>query len=135
MPKLYNILISYSMKFSFNRYRSKKEKKIACPLLDVFACRQVSSPRLYRLRRLFFITKFEIMLYYFRSYEKQTFIDDISIDTRDPFSSATTAERGDSLQIKSVTLYFSINFGERMQFANQSPSRITLKCSKYKEIQ
>ena len=28
----------------------KKEKKIACPLLDVFACGQVSSPRLYRLR-------------------------------------------------------------------------------------
>ena len=28
---------------------SKKEKKIACPLLDVFACEQVSSPRLYQL--------------------------------------------------------------------------------------
>ena len=28
---------------------SKKKKKIACPLLDVFACGQVSSPRLYRL--------------------------------------------------------------------------------------
>ena len=28
----------------------KKEKKIACPLLDVFAFAQVSSPRLYRLR-------------------------------------------------------------------------------------
>ena len=27
---------------------SEKEKKIACPLLDVFACGQVSSPRLYR---------------------------------------------------------------------------------------
>ena len=27
----------------------KKEKKIACPLLVVFACGQVSSPRLYRL--------------------------------------------------------------------------------------
>ena len=27
-----------------------KQKKIACPLLDVFACGQVSSPRLYRLR-------------------------------------------------------------------------------------
>ena len=27
----------------------KKEKKIACPLLDVFACGQVSSPRLNRL--------------------------------------------------------------------------------------
>ena len=57
---------------SFNRYRRKrpkngreyfrlgsksysslgrvgKKKKIACPLLDVFACGQVSSPRLYRL--------------------------------------------------------------------------------------
>ena len=29
--------------------RTKKEKKIVCPLLDVFACGQVSSPRLYRL--------------------------------------------------------------------------------------
>ena len=28
----------------------KKKKKIACTLLDVFACGQVSSPRLYRLR-------------------------------------------------------------------------------------
>ena len=31
------------------RTRRKKAKKIACPLLDVFACGQVSSPRLYRL--------------------------------------------------------------------------------------
>ena len=30
------------------RMRRKKEKKIACPLLDVFAFGQVSSPRLYR---------------------------------------------------------------------------------------
>ena len=30
--------------------RVEKKKKIACPLLDVFACGQVSSPRLYRLR-------------------------------------------------------------------------------------
>ena len=30
--------------------RRKKVKKIACPLLDVFACGQVSSLRLYRLR-------------------------------------------------------------------------------------
>ena len=29
--------------------RVGKKKKIACPLLDVFACGQVSSPRLYRL--------------------------------------------------------------------------------------
>ena len=28
----------------------KKKKKIACPLLDVSACGQVSSPRLYRLK-------------------------------------------------------------------------------------
>ena len=27
----------------------KKEKKKTCPLLDIFACGQVSSPRLYRL--------------------------------------------------------------------------------------
>ena len=33
-----------------SRTRRKKQKKIACPLLDVFACGQVSSPRLYRLR-------------------------------------------------------------------------------------
>ena len=32
------------------RTRRKKDKKIACPLLDVFACGQVSSPRLYRLK-------------------------------------------------------------------------------------
>ena len=31
------------------RTRRKKEKKIACPILDVFACGQVSSPRLYRI--------------------------------------------------------------------------------------
>ena len=31
----------------------KKEKKIACPLLDVFACGQVPSPRLYRLKMFF----------------------------------------------------------------------------------
>ena len=29
---------------------SQKKKEIACPLLDVSACGQVSSPRLYRLR-------------------------------------------------------------------------------------
>ena len=29
---------------------SKKEKNIACPLLDVFTCGKVSSPRLYRLK-------------------------------------------------------------------------------------
>ena len=29
----------------------KKEKKIARPLLEVFACGQVSSPRLYRLMK------------------------------------------------------------------------------------
>ena len=29
--------------------RRKKEKKTACPFLDVFACGQASSPRLYRL--------------------------------------------------------------------------------------
>ena len=32
---------------------SKKETKIACPLLDVFACGQISSPRLYRLKLTF----------------------------------------------------------------------------------
>ena len=30
----------------------RKERKIACPLLDVFACGQVSSPRLYRFRTI-----------------------------------------------------------------------------------
>ena len=39
------------------RTRRKKEKKIACPVLDVLACGQVSSPRLYRLT--IFSTKFE----------------------------------------------------------------------------
>ena len=38
------------------RTRRKKKKKIACPLLDVFVCRQVSSPRLYR----FIVKKFII---------------------------------------------------------------------------
>ena len=32
------------------RTRRKKEKIIACPLLDVFDCGQVSNPRLYRLK-------------------------------------------------------------------------------------
>ena len=36
---------SYS---SLGRF-GKKKKKIACPLLNVFACGQVLSPRLYRL--------------------------------------------------------------------------------------
>ena len=67
------IMINYWSQKSINRYRrkypkvdasifesvlshtrslgrdGKKEKKIACPLLKVFACGQVSSPRLYRL--------------------------------------------------------------------------------------
>ena len=33
---------------------SEKEEKIACPLLDVFVCGQVSSPRLDRLNMRFF---------------------------------------------------------------------------------
>ena len=33
---------------------SKKEKKITCPLLDMFACGQVSSPRLHRLISFYF---------------------------------------------------------------------------------
>ena len=47
------------------RKRQKKEKKIACPLLDVFAfnsiqisCGQVSSPRLYRLIIHFFCNRY-----------------------------------------------------------------------------
>ena len=36
--------------FSARTRREKKEKKIACPILDVFACGQVSSPRLYRFK-------------------------------------------------------------------------------------
>ena len=44
------------------RTRRKKKKKIACPLLDVFACGQVSSPRLYRLRiKYFFGTAFHLI--------------------------------------------------------------------------
>ena len=35
------------------RNRQKKEKKKACPLLDVLAGGQVSSPHLYRLRDIF----------------------------------------------------------------------------------
>ena len=42
------------------RTRRKKEKIIACPLLDIFACGQVSSPRLYRLTEVskLFLVKF-----------------------------------------------------------------------------
>ena len=47
---------SYS---SLGRVAKKKEKKIACTLLDVFACGQVSSPRLYRLTIKFYFKKFE----------------------------------------------------------------------------
>ena len=36
---------------------SEKKKKIACPLLDVFACGQVSSPRLYRFNKIYEIIK------------------------------------------------------------------------------
>ena len=39
----------------------KKEKKIACPLLDVFACGQVSSPRLYRLITQIFLSVHEFL--------------------------------------------------------------------------
>ena len=38
--------------YSSLRRVEKKENKIACPLLDVFACGQVSSPRLYRLTKI-----------------------------------------------------------------------------------
>ena len=34
-----------------DNFEVRKEKKIACPLLNVFACGQVSSPRLYRLKQ------------------------------------------------------------------------------------
>ena len=37
------------------RTRRKKDKKIACPLLDIFSCGQVPSPRLYRLRSQFYL--------------------------------------------------------------------------------
>ena len=38
----------------------REEKKIACPLLDVFACGQVSSPRLLRLKSFLKSKKFRI---------------------------------------------------------------------------
>ena len=44
------------------RTRRKKEKKIACPHLDVFACGQVSIPRLYRL--ILILNIFFIFHYY-----------------------------------------------------------------------
>ena len=47
--------------------RKKKEKKIACPLLDAFACEQVSSPRLYRLNSNFLLIWQEI-----RSFRKKS---------------------------------------------------------------
>ena len=52
------------------RTRRKKQKKIVCPLLDVFAYGQVSSPRLYRLNENFswesrkFLQRFKISKYW-----------------------------------------------------------------------
>ena len=51
---------------------SEKKKKIACPLLDVCACGQVSSPRLYRL--IYYFTKplISMQFYYWSQLDKFT---------------------------------------------------------------
>ena len=50
-PKLdasiFDLALSYTESLSRSDASEKKEKKIACPFLDIFACGQVSSPRLY----------------------------------------------------------------------------------------
>ena len=42
--------LSHTWLILVTRTRRKKRRKYSCPLLDVFACGQVSSPRLYRLK-------------------------------------------------------------------------------------
>ena len=48
-PKVDGSILDSVLSHTRRSDASEKEKKIACPLLDVFACGQVSSPRLYRL--------------------------------------------------------------------------------------
>ena len=48
-PKVDASIFDSAMSHTRRADASEKEKKIACPLLDVFACGQVSSSRLYRL--------------------------------------------------------------------------------------
>ena len=43
------IIIDSAMSLTRRLDASGKKEKIACPLLDVFACGKVSSPRMYRL--------------------------------------------------------------------------------------
>ena len=49
-PKVDATIFDSALSHTRRSDASQKEKKIACPLLDIFACGQVSSPRMYRLR-------------------------------------------------------------------------------------
>ena len=49
-PKVDASILDSALSHTRRSDSSEKKKKIPCPLLDVFACEQVSSPRLYRLR-------------------------------------------------------------------------------------
>ena len=51
-PKVDASIFDYALSHTRRSEASeKKEKKIACPLLDVFAYGQVSSPRMYRFKQ------------------------------------------------------------------------------------
>ena len=49
-PKVNTSFFDLALSHTRRSDASEKRKKIACPLLNVFACVQVSSPRLYRLK-------------------------------------------------------------------------------------
>ena len=48
-PKVDASIFDSALSLTRRSDASEKEKKKACPLLDVIACGKVSSPRLYRL--------------------------------------------------------------------------------------
>ena len=55
-PKVDATIFDSALSHTRRSDASEKEKKIACPLLDVFTCGQVSSPRLNRLIIVHFVT-------------------------------------------------------------------------------
>ena len=64
-PKVDASIFDSALSLTRRSEASKKGKKIACPLLDVFACGQVSSPRLYRLR-FFYLRDCRIIVWIIR---------------------------------------------------------------------
>ena len=52
LPKVDASIFDSALSHTRRSDASEKEKKIACQLFDIFACGQVSSPRLYRSRFL-----------------------------------------------------------------------------------